>query len=339
MRVGFNPNKDKVLQQSEFFHQVIVPVYIPNQQDYFRDSVKILKLCLESLFKTSHSYTYFSIVNNGSCAEVSDYLVKLKQENKIHELIETTAVGKLNAIFKALSGHQFSLVTVTDADVLFTNTWQEASYEVFKKFPRAGAVSPLPSAKSYNIFTSNIFAENFFSKSLKFTSVKDSHSLIMFAKSIGNEEFYNSCHLSEYLTIEKAGLKAVVGASHFVCTYRGEIFWDRKLNFSKYSLGGDSEHIFLDKAVVKKGLWRLAVEENFVYHMGNTEECWMRTLVNEQALNNIKHPISFMLEKMPTNNPIIQGVSFILSKLLTKKKFKVATLRYKGLDRESSKIY
>lgn len=339
MRVGFNPNKDKVLQQSDYFHQVIVPVYIPNQEGYFKDSLKILKICLESLFKTSHKSTYFSIVNNGSCIEVSDYLRLLKQQNTIQELIETSAIGKLNAIFKGLSGHQFSLVTVTDADVLFTNTWQEASYEVFKKFPKAGAVSPLPSAKSYNVFTANIFAENLFSKSLKFTSVKDSHSLSMFAKSIGNHEFYNSCHLDKYLTIEKAGLKAVVGASHFVCTYRGEIFWDRKLNFSKYSLGGDSEHIFLDQAVVKKGLWRMAIEENLVYHMGNTDECWMRSLVNEQALNNIKHPISFMLEKIPTNNPIIQGVSFILSKLLTKKKFKVATLRYKGLDRESSKIY
>ena len=38
MRVGFNPNKDKVLSKSDYNHQVIVPVYIPHQNDYFKDS-------------------------------------------------------------------------------------------------------------------------------------------------------------------------------------------------------------------------------------------------------------------------------------------------------------
>ncbi len=339
MRIGFNPNKDKVLQKSEYFHQVIVPVYIPNQQDYFRDSVKILKLCLESLFKTSHSSTYFSIVNNGSCAEVSDYLLKLKQENKIHELIETSAIGKLNSILKALSGHQFTLVTISDADVLFLNGWQESTYNVFKKFPKAGAVSPLPSAKSYNVFTSNIIAENFFSDSLKFTAVKDPQSLLMFAKSIGNENFYNTCHLTKYLTIAKLGFKAVVGASHFVCTYRGEVFWDRSLNFTRYSLGGDSEYRFLDQAVVKKGLWRLATEQNLAYHMGNRNEPWMEEVLKKQLSDVKKRPFAFKLQNVRRPNLLVQAFSFILSKVMIKKKFKILILYYKGLDNESSKIY
>lgn len=50
MRVGLNPNKDKIIENTDFFHQVIVPVYIPHQNDYFKDSFQILKFCLESLF-------------------------------------------------------------------------------------------------------------------------------------------------------------------------------------------------------------------------------------------------------------------------------------------------
>ena len=50
MRVGLNPNRDKLLPISDYLHQIIIPVYIPNQEDYFKDSLKILKLCLASLF-------------------------------------------------------------------------------------------------------------------------------------------------------------------------------------------------------------------------------------------------------------------------------------------------
>ena len=148
MRVGFNPNKDKVLSKSDYTHQVVVPVYIPHQNDYFKDSFQILQLCLESLFKTCHDKTYITIVNNGSCIEVVNYLNQLQQEAKLQEVIHTTAIGKLNAILKGLSGHQFPLITISDADVLFLNNWQKATYEVFEIFPRAGVVSPVPNPKN-----------------------------------------------------------------------------------------------------------------------------------------------------------------------------------------------
>ena len=113
MRVGFNPNKDKVLSKSDYNHQVIVPVYIPHQNDYFKDSFQILQFCLESLFKTCHDKTYITIVNNGSCEEVIIYLNQLHQENKIHEIIHTTTIGKLNAILKGLTGNKFELITAS----------------------------------------------------------------------------------------------------------------------------------------------------------------------------------------------------------------------------------
>lgn len=46
MRVGFNPNKDKKVPESSYFHQVVIPVYIPNLDGYFKDSLSILKYCL-----------------------------------------------------------------------------------------------------------------------------------------------------------------------------------------------------------------------------------------------------------------------------------------------------
>ena len=37
MRIGFNPNKDKLQSILEYTHQVIIPVYIPNEEGYFFD--------------------------------------------------------------------------------------------------------------------------------------------------------------------------------------------------------------------------------------------------------------------------------------------------------------
>jgi len=125
MRIGFNPNKDKELDSTDFIHQVVVPVFIPNHEDYFKDSFRILKYCLESLFKTSHNKTFFTIINNGSDKIVVDYLNNLLADGTIHELIHTTNIGKLNAILKGITGQKFQLITISDADVLFLNDWQK----------------------------------------------------------------------------------------------------------------------------------------------------------------------------------------------------------------------
>lgn len=336
MRVGFNPNKDKELRKSDFFHQIIMPVYIPNQEDYFRDSLKILQYSLESIFNTVNNQTFITVVNNGCCNDVVDYLNILHSLGKIHELIHTSAIGKLNAIFKGLSGHQFSLITITDADVLFLNSWQLATYKVFENFPRAGAVSPVPSSKMYGYHTENIIVSNFFSKNLQFTKVLNPDGMKAFATSVGNPEFYNEAHLSKYLTIESSNVKTVVGAGHFVCTYRAEVFNDRAINFSKYSLGGDSEGVFLDKSVLDKNLWRLSTEDNFAFHMGNVTEEWMKES-NSIVINN--HFDFNTINLVPVKISDSSFFDKLVGKFLAQKKIRKYFLRYKGLTSEEADNY
>ena len=335
MRVGFNPNKDKEIVKSDYFHQIIMPVYIPNQEGYFQDSFKILLMSLESLFKTCHSKTYFSIVDNGSCSEVSSYLNTLKIEGKIHELIQTSNIGKLNAIFKALSGHQFALITITDSDVLFLNNWQKSSYQIFENFPKAGAVSPSPSSRLLFYYTENLIGKYLRSNRLNFTTVKDPAGLKAFANSIGNPEFYKKVHLEKYLTIEQSGTRAVVGAGHFVCTYRGEVFWNRDENFSIYSMGGDSEGKFLDEAVVKRGLWRLSTDSTWAYHMGNVSERWMDELLSKLLKNNTEERVNLVelkREKYQIRTKVFQ-------KLIANKNFRFYFYKYKGLTKEQAAAY
>ena len=201
MRIGFNPHKDKIQEASDYWHQVIIPVYIPNQEGYFKDSFAILKLCLESLLSTVHTKTYISIVNNGSCDVIVDYLNSLHKDDKIQEVIHTTNVGKLNAILKGISGNNFPLITVSDSDVLFLNGWQESSYAVFDAFPKAGAVCPTPSSRSLRTYTANIYWDLLFTNKIKFTSVVNPDALKMFAaqlrprrRILGRARFVDDAH-------------------------------------------------------------------------------------------------------------------------------------------------
>lgn len=339
MRSGHNPHKDKKESVSGFIHQVIIPVYLPDGGDYFRDGLQILRYCLESLSKTIHSKTFVTVVNNGSSGEVINYLDKLYSQGKIHELIHTVNIGKLNAVLKGISGNVFPLVTVADADALFLNGWQKATYDVYGAFPKAGAVCPVPSSKSYRTYTGNIWSENLFSSRFGFTETKNPEALKAFAQSIGNPDFYNRQQLEKYLTINSDGITAVVGAGHFLATYRGSIFKNIRRRFSEFKLGGDSEREILDLPVVRNGLWRLSTHDNYAFHMGNIAEPWMKDKLESLHDNDFEpqHAPAFKSTAFTKTGDFIKNRIF--GKLLSNKKILVLLLRYKGLSSETAKKY
>lgn len=275
MRVGFNPNKDKNLEKSEYIHQIVIPVYIPNDQGYFKDSLRIFKLCLESLFKTVHDRTFITIVNNGSSQDVKEFLDGLYHLNRIHEIIHTENIGKLNAILKGVVGNDIELVTISDADVLFLSSWQEETIKVFNKLPKAGVVGIVPQFKMYESYCGNVIFENFLSKKLRFYPVKNPSALKEFYKSVGWKNDYNKDYLKYILGLEVDDqLSVLIGTGHFVATYKKDIF-EEVSSYINFKLGGVSEK-YLDKAPLKKDYWRLTTEENYALHMGNTFENWMK---------------------------------------------------------------
>ena len=338
MRVGFNPHKDKQQPKSDYFHQVVIPVYIPNQKGYFKDSLEILKLCLDSLFITKLDMTYITIVNNGSCIEVGEYLNDLFHENKIHEIIHTTNIGKLNAILKGIIGHNFSLITIADSDVMFLNDWQKASYSVFENFHKAGVVCPTPSSRSLRTYTANVYWDMFFSKRLLFSEVYNHKSLKMFAESIGNPDFYNKVQLQKYLTITNKNQKAVIGAGHFIATYRAVIFEDIHIKHSNYKLGGDSENKILDIPVIKKGFWRLSTSDNYAYHLGNVVENWMYDEISRLKQNYKEN--KFELKAMQSSSKLAYFFkSRLFAKFILNKRIMKYFLIWKGLSKEEAKNY
>lgn len=289
MREGINPNKNSLLEKNQFFHQVIIPVYIPNEEGYFKDSFTIFQYSLTSLFKTIHSETYISIINNGSSDKVKDYLESLLETKLINELVHTENIGKVNAVLKGLVGHSFPIVTISDADVMFLNDWQEKTYEVFESFPKAGVVGLTPMLNLSYYLTSNLIFENFFSNKIKFSKILNYEGMLNFYKSIGREKEFIATNDKRSLVIKSMDCTACIGSGHYVATYKGEVF-DYVKKFSNYKLGGDIE-FQIDELAFKKGFWRLNTHDNFAFHLGNAKEDWMEKeiekLTNSVAISNL----------------------------------------------------
>jgi len=337
MRIGYNPQKDKKIEMSSFVHQVIIPVYIPNLDGYFKDSFEIFKYCLKSLFLTSHKHTFITIINNGSSKEVVEYLNDLHENDKIHELVHTTNIGKLNAILKGTAGQSFPLVTIADADVFFLHKWQQSSYSVFNDFPEAGAVSPVPSSKVLKQYTSNVLRKYFFSKRMKFTDVVNPNAMKYFAESIGNPNFYNEFQLDKYLCIERNGTKAVIGAGHFIATYNSDVFKKTKSTHSNYKMGSEIRN-FLDRPVLDKGYWRLSTADNYAYHMGNILEDWMKIEINRLE-KSTQEDFQIPHLKERATSRLAKYFNHLISKLIRKPVIWKWFLRYKGLSKEASNHY
>ena len=219
MRKGKNISKDKLLKKEPCSHRVIIPLYIPHENDYYNDSFDIFKMCLLSIKKTSLSPLKISVINSGSCANVHAKLITLFEGGYIDELIvEKDNIGKINAILKALKTTEERLITITDADVLFLNCWEDQVLNIFKSFPKAGVVCPVPVFRTQLRLTSNIWMRYLFSNKLKFRPVKNKEAMTRFAKSIG-WPWLDVKYKDVIATLKSNnGDLAVVGASHFVGT-------------------------------------------------------------------------------------------------------------------------
>lgn len=278
MRIGTNPAKTNNKIEAKSYHRIIIPVFIPNlDEDYFIQSLVILKLTIESILKSIHSKTRISIFNNGSCEAVSQYLEKIfEAEASIDQFINNKEnVGKINAIYAVVKSNIEPLFTITDADVLFKRGWQQEVEKVFEHFPKAGIVSPVPFSTLYSsdLARMNLW-EGLVRSKLHSTPVPNPNGLKHFEKSIGRAMF-KEIHYQQFITLEHSGKKAVLGSGHFVCTVRAQVFQMAPTSPTTYKMGGEVMADYFDKPNRDAGFLRLATLGNYAYHIGNRMESWL----------------------------------------------------------------
>ncbi len=338
MREGNNPERHKKVTLRAYDHRIIIPVYIPVVEGYYKDSFDIFKLCLSSLFKTMCSDSAITIVNNGSCKEVINYVDQLYMEDKIDEILHTQKVGKVNAVIKGINSCKEDFITISDADILFKSGWLKETMSVFNTFEKATVVGLVPQFKMYENFSYNVIFDSFFNKNLKFSSVRNAEDMKLFYRSLNWNEDYNKDYLKYNLSIKKDNVCALVGTGHLVATYkRGAL--RKNMEFNDFLLGGDSVVKNFDMIAAKKNTWRLNTEDNYAYHMGNKLEDWLQVYEADQK-NASKIDISFpKRNKTYKDSPFMFFLKHDIFSKIFQKYLKKRFYRVKGLPSDVAENY
>lgn len=332
MRVGSNPSKTDYTIKIDSTHRVILSVYIPNLTDeYFQNSQTIFRYCIESLLHTVHHRTRISIIINGCCAEIADMIYSYQRANPLIDQVfySKENLGKINAIYSIVKSNLESLLTISDADVMFLPGWQNEVEKVFVQFPEAGMVSPVPSSKGFLFSTASTLYYGLFKGKIKFQKVKDPEGLINFQNSVGSN-LYQAIHLEKYLVISNGEDEAVVGCGHFIATFRKEVFEAAPTAVCKVRVQMGSEVSYLDDPNDMSGHLRLATLGNHAYHLGNSPQPWMEEKLAEILAT--KSEVEPCL--IPQGKPLGKR-QYKLGKFLTRllfSKFRRQYFRYLGVD-------
>lgn len=321
MRKGANPAKKTKVESRDVYHRIIMPVYVPHLNDFFEQSLEVLKLSLNSIYTTVHEKTAISVVSNGSCDEANTYLLNELEEKRIDELVVVKAgIGKINSIFKVVNNAVEPLITFTDADVLFKKGWQSAVEQTFLDYAKVGMVCPFSYNKGFRELTSNIYVDNFFSRKIKKVPILNPGDLDHFEESIGNDSFYRPVHKKWAIGYSEKGKKPVlIGAGHFVATFKREVFGKYIFNPNLRKIA-NGERKYIDTPAVKSGLWRVSTQESFVYHMGNT----VTKMYSEQIVKNEKAPCLDFSDKLRIkrqNRYVFWFKNVLLGKIVYSNKF------------------
>ncbi|MDO5981664.1 glycosyltransferase family A protein [Flavivirga spongiicola] len=337
MRIEANPTRDKKIPIEVGYHRVIIPLYVPKEKDYYKDAFRIFKLCLESLIKTTSNNIKISVISNGCCNSVNQKLFNLYEEGLFEELIiEKEGIGKINSVLKALRTCNERLITITDADVLFLNEWEKEVVSVFEHFPKAGAVCPVPIYRKHKELTGNIWMDHLFSNKMKFSKVLNPEAMTLFAKSIG-WPWLDEKYKDVILTLDsKKQKKAVVGCSHFVTTYKKEVFDKLPKGNTEFKISGDSEYRYTDLPVLKAGGYRLSTYDNYAYHMGNIYEEWMGEVFDE--IKNEHNTYELDLQSLKNGKYAVIKHRFF-TKLLKSSLIHLMLLKLKGLPKSKFKNF
>ena len=326
MRIGSNPQKKEGFINQKYNHRVIVVTYIPKIDGYYLKMLEVIKLSLSSLKQTIPSSTAITVVDNGSCHKVTEYLTSLKFEKKIDNLnLLGENIGKIDALIGTARGSREPLITLTDCDILFANQWVEETFKVFNNFKNVGSVSPIPVRIGYNFGTSSVL-KNIIFKKLKFKFKSIPENFEPYNKYLDSINWDQETEISlMWPVVEANNEKAIIGSGHQILTIDRDILFGVTPSNPSYTLvGNNSELNYVDIPIEKSGKLRLSTYNNYAFHMGNKVEDWMVKIAeaNEKITDkDINHHLD-IIQKKDLFNSKTRNISYKLKKSIFKLLFK-----------------
>jgi len=270
MRVGQNPVKaiERIAPPAPV--TAVVISYVPFLNGYYAHSLDLLKLCIASLRETTKVEADLMVFDNGSCAEVRDYLLDEQAAGKIQYLILSERnLGKPAAWNFAFAAAPGEFIAYADSDVFFYDGWLQASLQALKVFPQAGMVTAMPILTPEKYLTATI------KWAKKQRGVKEERGQLLrwedfwrHARSLGDAEetarrFYAE---NPAVRVSLKGKRYYAGAAHFQFTARKSVLQEVLPIPADRPMGRVR---LLDEAINAKGYLRLSTEKWYVQHLGN----------------------------------------------------------------------
>lgn len=309
-----NPQKKEKKIELQFQHRVIILVYVPQKEGYYENIFEVFKLCLESAIVTINNMCAITVVNNGSCKEVVDY-INTKYENKeidsvVHHNIN---IGKMDAIVGAARASREPIITLSDVDVLFKFGWQQEVERNFQIFKNLGSVSPMAVKSTYR-YANTSTLEKIITKRVKFLLEpipENTEDYNLYLKSLNWDIECKDDSL--WPIIIQNNHKAIIGSAHQVLTINREIFFKNIPTKPSLTLiGQNSVYNYCDGPIDFSGGLRLSTYNNYAYHMGNNVEQWMINVQDDNVKKSQKTEkiiIDFKLTFKPNkNNPYLFNI-------------------------------
>ena len=290
MRTQGNPIKKNPKLAKYKKHRVIMPVYIPSQRGYYKDAFSIFKKSINSLIHTIDlKQTNITVINNASISKVDTLITQLQSEGKIDTYIKSFQNrGKADTIIGAAKASYEPFITFADADVLFEMNWLNVIDQAFFDNPSAGVICPFPAPQlKFHHTVSTWLGTSIFR--IKCGKVVQEKELSFFAKSIGRSNFFKPRDINkQFYFVRNKTNRYLIGAGHFVATYRKEVF--EKMRYTPTSMGLKGGLKFIELSVDQSGFMRISIVKNMVYHMGNQLESWIEAEYQRvmNAENNIE---------------------------------------------------